>query len=67
MWVNYQTECLWLWLIMMHTQKVLQRTDSTLNIGWEIPGPPLKLNFADNQYIDGYRKLVYNSRVNKYR
>ena len=21
----------------------------------EMPGPPLKLNFTDNQYIDGYR------------
>ena len=23
----------------------------------EMPGPPLKLNFTDNQYIDGYRSL----------
>ena len=23
----------------------------------EIFGPPLKLNFTDNQYIDGYRSL----------
>ena len=22
-----------------------------------MPGPPLKLNFTDNQYIDGYRSL----------
>ena len=24
----------------------------------EMPGPPLKLNFPDNQYIDGYRSLL---------
>ena len=23
----------------------------------EMSGPPLKLNFTDNQYIDGYRSL----------
>ena len=23
----------------------------------EMPGPPLELNFTDNQYIDGYRSL----------
>ena len=23
----------------------------------EMPAPPLKLNFVDNQYIDGYRSL----------
>ena len=48
---------------MMHTQEVLQRIHSTLNIlahlkypsNGEMPVPPLKFNFADNQYIDGYR------------
>ena len=45
MWVNYQTECLWLWLIIMHTQKVLQRTDSALNIGWGNTRPTTQAQF----------------------
>ena len=66
MLVNYGTECLWLWWIMMQTQEVLQRIHSTSKIlvyqvaiylNGEIPAPALKLNFADNQYIDGYRSL----------
>ena len=32
MLVNYQTGCLWIWWIMMHTQEVLQRTHSISNI-----------------------------------
>ena len=28
-----------------------------IHLNGEMPAPPLKLNFADNQYIDGYRSL----------
>ena len=29
----------------------------TIYLNGETPAPPLKLNFADNQHIDGYRSL----------
>ena len=47
MWLNYQTECLWRWWVMMQTQ----------NGNGKMSDPSFKLNFADNQYVDEYGSL----------
>ena len=54
-------ECWWLWWKRMHTQEVLQGIHSNSNVSAYLKSRsilmrkcfPLKLNFADNQYIDG--------------
>ena len=58
-------ECWWLWWKRMHAQEVLQGIHSNSNVSAYLKSRsilmrkcfPLKLNFADNQYIDGYRSL----------
>ena len=51
----------------MHTQEVLQKnpfnfkhfsaSQVAIYLNGETPAPPLKPNFANNQYTDGYKSL----------
>ena len=37
--------------------KYFSASQVAIYLNGEMPAPPLRLNFADNQYIDGYRSL----------
>ena len=37
--------------------KLFRVSQVAIYLNEEMPAPPIKLNFTDNQYIDGYRSL----------
>ena len=71
MWVNYQT----VFMAMVDNDaykgsiaknpfnfKHFNASQEGIYLNGEMPGPPLKLNFTDYQYINGYRSLFTTAR-----